>query len=162
MATFNAPFYSAAKIDRANTSRLAESNINSGEVEFATIAYPLTGTEAANDIINLASLPPGSILLPQLCSVFSADPGTTLTLDVGTAADPDGAADGIVLSNGGFVAFTSVTGVATPAYCAPTPLAADTVVPVDGRVKVFATVASANALTAAVVLNFLLAWKKAK
>lgn len=160
MATFETAVYAAQKPTRSNPSRLATQNSASGEVEFALIPYTLVGTETAADTIDLCVLPQDAIPLPQLSSVTCADPGTTLTLDIGTAANTDGWADGIVLSAGGQVAATSGT---LPAWVAATPLVADTgTFQTAGSAKVFATIASANTLTADVVLYFLLAYKRAK
>lgn len=154
MATFNTDLYTAQKDARTNKARLAGSNIASGDVQFALIPYALAGTEAAADVINLCVLPAGAIPVPQLSHVFSADPGTTLTADVGTADDPDGWGRALTLSAGGRIEFTSGT---TPAWLTtPTPLAPDSG---SGNAVVYATVASANTLTAAVVLYFLLAYK---
>jgi hypothetical protein len=160
MAEFNTAAFNAQKSDRTNTSRLLTQNIVSGDVEFALIPYTLAGTETANDTINLAILPADAIPLPHLSSVTcSADPGTTLTLDIGNADNPDGWADGIVLSAGGQVACTNT---AIPAWVAATPLVADSGFANAGSAKIYATVASANTLTASVVLYFLLAYKRAK
>ena len=156
MATFASVHYALQKEDRANPSRLSTPNVASGRVEFAYIPYALAGTEAANDIINLCVLPAGAVPIVPLCHVTcSADPGTTLTLDVCTAGDPDGLADGIVLSSGGQVAFTNT---AIPAGVAATALVEDSGFP--GNAAVYATVASANTLTAAVVLYFCIAFKR--
>lgn len=156
MAEFNTSIFAEQAEDRDNPSRLARPNVASGEVEFACIPYTLAGTEAANDIINLCLLPAGAIPIPQLSKVTCADPGTTLTLDVGNADDGDGFADGIVLSAGGSVEFTSGT---APAWLPQTPLVADAG---SGNSAIQATVASAASLTASVVLYFLLAWKRAR
>ncbi len=160
MAEFTTAVYTAQKPDRSNSSRLAPKNSASGDVEFALIPYTLVATEAAADTINLCILPVDAIPLPHLSSVTcSADPGTTLTLDIGNADNPDGWADGIVLSAGGQVACTNT---AIPAWVAATPLVADTGFANAGSAKIYATVASANTLTVDVVLYFLLAYKRAK
>lgn len=157
MPTFNTTNYTAQKEARDNPSRLAPQNVASGSVEFAVIPYTLAATEAAADIINLMLLPAGSIPLPQLSSVTcSADPGTTLTLDIGTADDADGLADGIVLSAGGQVACTNT---AIPAWMTQTPAVADSG---SGNAVLYATVASAATLTAAVVLTFTIAFKRGR
>lgn len=153
MATFTTDIFDAQDEARDNTSRLASPNVASGEVQFAHVPYTLVGTEAANDLIKLAVLPAGAIPIPQLSEVLCADPGTTLTLDVGTADNADGWADGITLSSGGKIAFTSGT---APAWNDATPLVADSG---SGNAVVYATVASANTLTADVVLYFQLAYK---
>lgn len=160
MPTFTTAVYDAQKPDRANPSRLALPNAASGNIEYVVVPYTLLGTEVANDIINLCILPVDAIPIPQLSHVYSADPGTTLTAHVGTAADVDGWANGLVLSAGGRVDFTSGT---APAWLTKTPIVADTgTFTTAGSAVVFATVASANTLTASVVLYFVLAYMKQK
>ena len=158
MATFNSATYNLQKTDRANTSRNLAAGVVDGTVEFATFSYALAGTEATSDVINLCVLPAGVTPLPALSKVTcSADPGTTLTLDIGTAADLDGWADGIVLSAGGDV---NCTNTAIPAWAATmTPIIADSN---SGNAVVKATVASAATLTASVILLFTLAYKRNK
>jgi hypothetical protein len=160
MAEFNSTVYTAQKATRANPSRLATQNSASGTIQVAKIPYTLAATEVANDTINLCVLPAGAIPLPELSSVVcSADPGTTLTLDIGNADNPDGWADGIVLSAGGQVACTNT---AIPAWVADTPIVTDSGFATAGSAVIYATVASANTLTASVVLYFNLAYKLAK
>lgn len=160
MATFETAVYAAAKPSRANPSRLAAPNNASSNVEYVRCKYTLLGTEAATDIINLCILPVDAIPLPQLSSVYSADPGTALIIDVGTAADVDGWGDGLTLSAGGLINFTSGT---APAWLEPTPLVADTgTFNKAGSAVVYATVMTATTLTASVVLWFNLAYVKQK
>ena len=158
MPTYESAFYATQKPTRANTSRQAAANVASGDLEVATFQYALSsGTqEVANDLILLGILPVGAIVVPALCSVYSADPGTTLTLDVGYEGNPDAFADGIVLSAGGRVEFTSGT---APSGLTPEPITEGTTYP-DGTV--YATVASASTLTDAVVLTFTIAYKRPK
>jgi hypothetical protein len=144
MPTFNTPIHTAQVAALADSSKLVSPT---GTLEFKQFPYTLVGTEAANDIINITRLPLGAVVVPSLCSVTAEDPGTTLTLDIGTAENPDGLADGIVLSSGGQVAFTSAT---MPADAlTQTRLASQ---------LVYATVASAASLTANAKLCFNLAW----
>ena len=157
MATFNSTEYTAQGESRANPSRLGDPNISSGSVEFAIVPYTLAGTEAATDTINLCLLPRDCIPVPALSKVVCADPGTTLTLDIGTSNDADGFADGIVLSAGGQVEFG--TSSPLPAWLAQTPLVPDTG---SGNAVIKATVVSAASLTASVVLYFVLAWKRGR
>lgn len=115
----------------------------------ATVSYTLLGTEAANDTIQLFDLPAGAEIVPQLSHATCADPGTTLTLDIGDAGNTDRYADGIVLNSGGQVAFCSATlpeAVVTP-YLA------------SENLRVYATVATANTLTANVVIVFTIAYR---
>lgn len=158
MATYESAFYATQKPTRANTSRQAAANVASGDVEVAVFQYPLSsGTEeVANDVILLGILPVGAIVIPALSSVYCADPGTTLTLDVGFEGNPDAFADGITLSSGGRVEFTSGT---APSALTPEPITVGTTYP-DGTV--YATVASASTLTDAVVLTFTIAYKRPK
>ena len=160
MPTFNSAKYLTQVATRSNPSRLAPSNTACGSPEFILVKYTLATTEVANDIINLCILPPDCIPVPQLSHVFSADPGTTLTMHVGTANDVDGWANGLTLSAGGRIEFTSGT---APAWLTPTPLVVDanTALNAAGSVVVYATVATANTLSA-VELFFLLAYIKQK
>ena len=120
-----------------------------GVLLIATAIVTLAGTEAANDTIQLVDLPAGAVVVPQLSHVTGADPGTTLTLDIGDAGDTDRYADGIVLSAGGQVAFCSATLPA--AVAAPYRL--------TGATRIYATVASAASLTAAVKLVVTIAYR---
>ncbi len=162
MPTFTTSIFDAQAVDRANPARLAASNIASGEVEFAVIPYALTsGTdEAANDIINLCVLPAGCIPIPQLSSITcDADPGTAFTVDVGTADNVDGWGDGVALTTAGKVDFCAAAHT-QPAWLAQTPLVADSAG--FGNATVFATVMTATAPVAGVILYFTLAWKRGR
>lgn len=103
------------------------------------------GSVTANDLWFLCDLPPGAVLEPSLSYVTcSADPGTTLTLDIGHSGNTDEYADGIVLSSGGRVNFASGTipsAVGTPRRTTTTE-------------RVYATVASADTVTSGVKLVF--------
>lgn len=61
----------------------------------------------ANDTIEItAPLPAGLVPVPALSYVaVETNPGTTLTLDIGTAEDPDAYADGINVATVGLVPF---------------------------------------------------------
>ena len=150
MPTFETTLYAAQKPDRANTVRLPAPNQAGGAVQFAVVKYELAATETTADTINLCILPDGAIPIPGLSFVDCADPGTTLTMDIGYASNPDALADGIVLSAGGHVLFTSGTMPAdalTPAALA----AADH--------AIVATVMSDSTLTASADLVFHIAYK---
>jgi hypothetical protein len=159
MATFTTSHFDAQNEARANPSRLAAANVGSGDVEFAVIPYTLVGTEEEStaDTIRLGLLPAGAIPVPQLSSVTcSAAPGAALVVDIGTADNTDGWADGIVLTAGGKVQCASAT---MPAWLAPTPLVADAG---SGNAAVYVTVATATTLTPGVTLYFTLAFKRAR
>lgn len=159
MATFTTAIYDAQASDRANPSRLAAPNLASGTVEFAVVPYTLAATEAAADIIKLCVLPAGAIPVPQLSKcTCSADPGTALTVKVGTADDDDGIAASVAMTVAGDVAFTPASGT-MPAALAPTPIVADSG---SGNAVVYATVVTATALTANVIVYFTIAYKRAR
>jgi len=154
MADFNSSIITkqlAVDSGRLSTG-LVDGDDVTGVVLMSTISYTLAGTEAANDTIQLVDLPLGAVVVPQLsyCTT-SADPGTTLTLKVGDAADDDRYASGIVLSAGGAVPFTNTNipaAVATPYRIATT-----------ANQRIVCTVASAASLTAAVKVIFTIAYR---
>ncbi len=159
MPTFNTAQYDLQKPDRANTSRFAPPNVSSGEVEWAVIPYTLAGTEAADDIINLCILPADVIPLPGLSRLICAtDPGTALTVDVGTAENVDGWGDGVAATTAGPVEFCAAAH-ANPAWLDATPLVADSN---SGNAVVFATVKTATSLTASTKVYFHLAYKRGR
>jgi hypothetical protein len=139
-----------ARESLAYSDKAAVDGIRTGSgILLATATVTLLGTEVAADILNLFDIPASCEVVPQLSHVTCADPGTTLTLDIGDSVDADRYADGIVLSAGGQVAFCSGTlpaAVAVP-YLTPTNL------------RIFATVASAATLTAAVKVIFTIAYR---
>jgi hypothetical protein len=73
----------------------------SGELQFARATVTLAGTETASDTIYLVKLPKGARVIPHLCNIVCDDPGTTLTGNVGDAADPDRYGSAIALGVGG-------------------------------------------------------------
>jgi hypothetical protein len=152
MATFNSTLVTADAA-RLMSAGLRDGDDANGKLTVATANVTLTSATAANDILNIIPaglLPIGAVVVPQLCSVTSADPGTTLTLDIGYAANPDAYADGITLSAGGQIAFTSGT----------LPAAVTTPVRITGAADaIYATVMTANTVTDATVLTFIIAYR---
>lgn len=159
MATFNSAQYLLQKEARTtNISRSAPANVASGTVEFAVIPYLLATTEAAADVINLMLLPAGAIPIPALSScVCDGDPGTALTVKVGTAADDDGIAAAVAMTVAGKVEFCAASAT-QPAGLAQTAIVADTG---SGNAIVFATVSTATALNA-VIVYFIIAFKRGR
>lgn len=95
----------------------------------AKVTVPASGTSPllnANDTLTIlpaSACPVGACLVPQLSSVYCVtDPGTALTLDIGTVADPDKFADALALTTagttGGAVNF-SASGTAPAAIATP-------------------------------------------
>jgi hypothetical protein len=123
--------------DLATAQAAAASSYPTSELDaFGSIIYtqvkvtvPASGTSPllnANDTLTLlpASLcPVGAYLVPKLSSVYCVtDPGTALTLDIGTPDDPDKFADALALTTagttGGAVNF-SASGTAPAAIATP-------------------------------------------
>jgi len=160
--TFTTSVYDAQAESRANTSRNLAPNLVSNDVQFARASYTMIGTEAADDLIDIAILPAGIIPIPEMSSVTTgatattADPTPTLTVDIGTAANPDGWADGIDVVAAGKVSCASTA----CAWLAETPLVADTG---KGTAKVYATMATMlDATVAGAKLHFVLAYKRGR
>lgn len=149
MASFDSTQYAQAPVHNQHPGKIQNLPAHSEELFHTRVSYLLDTTESATDTINLAVLPVGATLIPELCTVYCADPGTTLTLDVGYAANPDAYADGIVLSAGGLVNFASGT---APSGLALEPMTTGALI---------ATVASEDALNA-VTLYFNLVWRLPK
>lgn len=161
MAIFSTDIYVEQDAAREKPSRLARGNVVSGEVEYAVVPYALKGTESAasgGDYINLCVLPKGCIPMPSLSHILRTDTiGTTLTLDIGTTAVPDGWSKTI---NPVAAIRTEVTSSATAAvWLAPSPLEADAG---SGNAVIRAKVVSASGLTAGRTLYFVLAYKRGK
>lgn len=109
--------------------------------------YTLLGSEAANELLYLFDLPAGCVIIPELCTVSSADPGTALVVDIGDATDPDRYADGIVLTAGGVVNFASTVATTPPAAMVTPYLPTETS-------RVIMKFITATSLTPSVVLYF--------
>lgn len=67
-------------------------------IYFVRIPYTLGGSEAATDTFNIYRARIGWKLIPELSKVIHDDGGTTLTLDIGDAADADRYANGVDLA----------------------------------------------------------------
>lgn len=147
MPTFQSDL--AVKTVKLGAAGLSDPITYQGNLRYMQATVTIPSTLAANDIIEIGTLPLGARVLPALCQfVCHADPGTTLTLDVGTTADPDAYADGSVLSAGGLVNF--VTAAIPAGVLTPTTL--------DASTLVYATVASANTITNNSKITFLLGY----
>lgn len=149
MATFKSDLLTAADSVSVSDQQAIEGDRIGGMVLYAFASYTLAGTEAADDIIALADIPADCVVLPQLSKVTcGADPGTALVLDIGDS-DVDRYADGIALSSGGQVEFTSGT----------MPVAVATPYRMTAKTRVNAKVITATSLTAAVELTFTIAYR---
>jgi len=107
-------------------------------------------TPSADDTLTLVPaklLPPGAVFAPEWSWLYcETDPGTALTLDVGTASNPDSLADALALTTaattGGKVAF-DVSGTA--------PLGITDPITISTQEDVIATVKVTTAVDATVI-----------
>lgn len=147
MATFQSDI--AARTGKLGRAGNTDQTLHSANLRFVYATIIIGSALAANDILELATLPQGARVLPHLSSaICHADPGTALVLDIGTSADVDRFADGLVLSSGGSVPFTTP---AIPAgVTASARLAAATLV--------YATVMTATTITDNSKITFAVAY----
>lgn len=135
----------AALLDGSERPTRSPSSLTGGTLKCLLATYTATGSEATNDTFSLCYLPKGAVVSRGDSYVSCIDPGTTLTLDIGTSANADVYADGIVLSAGGTVTFGStVAGTASDLAFAAT----------TDNTQVVVTLASAGTVTASTVLYF--------
>lgn len=87
----------------------ATQNGAGGRLHVMPIVLAFLGTEVTGDIAPLCILPKGALIIPHLCRYnCEGDPSDgAVTMDVGTATDPDAFADGLVLTAGGPFLFTA-------------------------------------------------------
>jgi hypothetical protein len=134
-----------------------------------SVAATATGsslTLSAFDVINLCTLPVDAIVIPGLCHVTClTDPGTALTLNIGSIAAPTGIAASMALTVVGTV-YSAIAGGTMPAWLTPTPLVPDaTPIPAlanSGNVVIRAAITVATSLTASTGMVFCIAYKMPK
>jgi hypothetical protein len=138
----------AALLDGSERPTRSPSSLTGGTLKCLLATFTTTSTNATGDTFNLCYLPKGAVLARGDSYVSCIAPGT-LALDIGTAANPDVYADGIVLTNGGTVTFGSgVAGVeADLAFVATT-----------DNTPVIVTIANAGSVTTGRVINFTIAY----
>jgi hypothetical protein len=153
MATFKSSLVTKQEAARTKPSAgLRDGDEAFGILMLATASVVITGI-AANDIIEIIPpelVPVGAVVVPQLCSVMSNDPGTTLTLDIGDAVDPDRYGDGLNLNAGGLVNFCSAL---------PTPDGVHNPFRLTEQAVIQALVVAANAITGGTILTFIIAYR---
>jgi hypothetical protein len=119
-------------------------------IYYVRIPYVLAGTEAAADTLNLFRACKGWKLIPELSKIIHDDCGTTLTIDIGDATDPDRYADGVDLA-----ADDSPSEFCTPAIpdAVPNPFAIT-----DALKDIVVTIATAASVTESADVVFVLAF----
>ena len=139
----------AALLDGSERPTRSPSSLTGGTLKCLLATFTTTSTNATGDTFNLCYLPKGAVVARGDSYVSCVDPGTTLTLDIGTSANPDVYADGIVLSSGGTVTFGStVAGTDTDLAFAAT----------TDNTPVVVTLASAGTVSNNIVLYFTIAY----
>ena len=147
MASFNASNYQGAVTSLAN--RLESKNVEF-TVKYKKASYTSIATQAANDKINLAIIPSGCRVIPELSYARrSAKTATALTVDIGDSADADRYADGLDIKDAGTSAFT--TTAVPDGTLNPFTLTTDTVI--------FADVKAASAVLDGIKIEFLIAYE---
>lgn len=146
MASYSSSVYTA---QASNHTWPSEQSVGA-KLRYATIPYALAGTEVADEVLSLCKLPVGAKVIPSLSRVVCEDPGTALTIDIGTVGNPDSLSDGLALTTAHDVAFTA-GGTAVAAQYVPEALT-------DGDETIIVTVKTASSLTAAAKLLFQVAY----
>jgi len=122
----------------------------SGTLLYATAIVTLDHAMAANDTIQLADLPAGAVVVPQLSHVTGATTATSsLTLDIGDALIPNR-----------YAQVLDVTAAGQHAFCAGTlPAAAATPYRLPDPTRVHATVHAASGVNTGVQLAVTIAYR---
>jgi hypothetical protein len=126
MASFETVTGALQNDARTDASKAPNASTFGGKLHVERHEYVLTDAEVTNDTIDICWLPVGAVVVPHLSTIAaSGDPGTTLTFTVGTEADPNRFADGVVVSAGGASNLFSSATLPLESYD-PTPLTAAT------------------------------------
>lgn len=147
MASFNASNYQGAVTSLAN--RLESKDVEF-TVKYKKASYITTDKQKANDKINLAIIPAGCRVIPELSYARrSAATATALTVDIGDSLDSDRYADGLDIKDAGTSAFT--TPAVPDGTLQPFTLTTDTVI--------FADVKAASVVLDGINIEFLIAYE---
>jgi hypothetical protein len=99
-----------AQNDTTNVKNRAEGKDLTGNVVYAKGSFTTTATTAAADILRLALLPKGAVVVPSLCRIDTEDLGTDISVKVGdldTTADDDRYSTAVSLATAGAKDFVS-------------------------------------------------------
>lgn len=95
----------------------ADGNLLTGNLVYARGQFTTTGTTAAADVLYIAKLPKGAVVVPGACFIDTEDCGTDVSIKIGdgdTTADDDRYTTAISLATAGRVAFVSGVAGANP------------------------------------------------
>ena len=147
MASFNASNYQGAVTSLAN--RLESKDVEF-TVKYKKASFATNDAIAADDKINLAIIPAGCRVIPELSYARrSKATATALTVDIGDSADADRYANGLDIKDAGTSAFT--TPAVPDGTLNPFTLTTDTVI--------FADVQAASAVLDGINIEFLIAYE---
>lgn len=93
----------------------ASGNLLTGKMVYARGQYTTTGTTAADDVLFIAKLPAGAVVVPSASFIDAEDCGTDVSIKIGDddpTADDDRYTTAISLATAGRIAF--VPGIAGP------------------------------------------------
>lgn len=142
----------AAKQDSNNPRTRANGFETSAGLQVLTATYTTVGTEAADDVISIADLPVGAVLIPSLSRVISEGIGGTgaTAATIGDASDVDRySATAVALTAAGIVAVTPTAAIALTPH-----------VITEATKRITATLALASgSITAAKKIRFELVYK---
>jgi hypothetical protein len=141
-------------LDATLGNRVVDGLQTMGGLAMIERVYRLLGSEVVGEFIRICRNPVRAKLVPHLSAVCCDNPGTTLTLDIGDAENPDRYADAIVLSAGGTVLLSSVSCLQTV-----DPIVTSDDPDDDQGDWIYATVNTANTLTAGADLRFKLVFQ---
>ena len=107
----------SAQNDTTNVKNRAEGKDLTGNVVYAKGTYTTTATDAAADVLYLALLPKGAVVVPSLCRIDTEDLGTDISVTVGdldSTADADRYSTAVSLASAGAKDFASGVAGANP------------------------------------------------
>jgi F420-0:gamma-glutamyl ligase-like protein len=107
----------SAQNDTTNVKNRAEGKDLTGNVVYAKGTYTTTASDAAADVLYLALLPKGAVVVPSLCRIDTEDLGTDISVTVGdldSTADADRYSTAVSLATAGAKDFASGVAGANP------------------------------------------------
>ncbi len=151
MPNFNSDLAAAAAASSVSDKQVSGLRI-SPNISYLIAEVLVKSAMVQNDTIQLGDLPAGCIPIPSLSHVIRQNPGTTLTIDVGHAANPDAYADALALGG--------AAGKAEFAASGTFPVEATTPVPITEKTRVYATISAAvSSLTNDAKMVFYIAYR---
>lgn len=89
-------------------------NILGGQIAMARATVENNGGMMVNDTIQIAFLPKGAVIIPQLCKINNESFGTTFTVKIGNEQATDAYASGLSLKTAGEQSFMGGNNILAP------------------------------------------------